>query len=102
MLTKKVTWWLSSLFARNGFFDFAYLGDLSKYRLAEMQSKLHGRWKQEVTLYTTYQMVRWSDKHSSYSIYYTLSGDFIQIREEFWKKENEISVRPLRKDFEFK
>jgi hypothetical protein len=101
MLMKKVIWWLSSVFTPKGFSDFAYLGDLRKFSLPEMQLKLHGRWTQEVTFYTTYQEVKWSDKDSSYSIYYTLNGDFIQIKEEVWKKEKEISIRPLRTDFEF-
>lgn len=101
MLTNWVIWWLNNLFKSDGFSDFAYLGDLSKYSLDEIQLKLLGRWKQEVTYYTTYQAVKWSNKTSSYSIYYTLTGQFIQIKEEVWKKQNEVSIRPLRYDFEF-
>lgn len=102
MLMKKAIWWLSNVFnSDKGFSDFAYLGDLRKYSLEEMQLKLSGHWKQEVTSYTTYQVVKWSDKQSSYSIYYTLNGEFIQIKEEVWKNENEVSIRPLRTDFEF-
>lgn len=101
MLMRRVIWWLSNVFAPKGFSDFAYLGDLRNYRLDEMQSKLNGSWKEEITRYSSYQLVKWSNLHSIYIIYYTLKGDFIQIKEEVWKKENEISIRPLRKDYEF-
>jgi len=101
MLTKRVIWWLSNLFLKERFSDFAYLGDLRKYQLKEMQSKLKGSWKEEITRYSSYQLVKWSNLHSIYIIYYTLAGDFIQIKEEVWKKENEVSIRPLRTDYEF-
>ncbi len=102
MLMRRLIWWLSYVFFPEGFSDFAYLGDLSKYHLKEMQSKLNGSWKEEITLYSSYQLVKWSNRHSICIIYYTLAGDFIQIKEEVWKKENEIFIRPLRKDYEFK
>ena len=102
MLMRRLIWWLSYVFFPERFSDFAYLGDLSKYHLKEMQSKLNGSWKEEITLYSSYQSVKWSNRHSICIIYYTLAGDFIQIKEEVWKKENEIFIRPLRKDYEFK
>ncbi len=102
MLMRRLIWWLSYVFFPEGFSDFAYLGDLSKYHLKEMQSKLNWSWKEEITLYSSYQLVKWSNRHSIYIIYYTLVGDFIQIKEEVWKKENEIFIHPLRKDYEFK
>jgi hypothetical protein len=101
MLTKKVIWWLSNLFTSSQFSDFAYLGDLRKYHLTEVQAKLKGRWKEDTEVFTTYQVVKWTNAQSAYSIYYTLTGEFIQIKEEVWKKENEVSIRPLRTDFNF-
>jgi hypothetical protein len=99
---KKAIWWLNNLFRSHDFSEFALLGDLRKFHLSELQMKLGGRWKEKITKHTSYQLVNWSNRKSSYSVCYTLQGEFIQIKEELWKNENEISIRPLRKDFEFK
>lgn len=101
MLKKRVIWWFSKLFTTRGFSDIAYLGDLRKYHLSELQLKLKDRWEEEIVVFSTYKLVKWSNYDSSYTVYYTLSGEFIQIKEEVWKDENEVCIRDLRSDFKF-
>lgn len=79
--------WFNNLFLNNELSDFAYLGNLSQYDLSEMQSQSSFIWKEEIKLYKTFQIVTWSNTNFSYSICYTLSGVFVQIKEENWKKE---------------
>jgi hypothetical protein len=101
MLKKTVICWFNNLFSSNGFSDFGYLGDLRKYHLTDLQSRLKGRWKDEITVFDSYKLVNWSNSTTSYTVYYTLNGEFIQIKEEVWKAENEVCIRPLRSDYKF-
>jgi len=101
MLMKKALWWLNNLLTSHDYSEFALLGDLSNIHLSELRMKLGRRWKEKITLHASYQLVNWSDRDSSHTICYTLQGEFIQIREEIWKKENEVWIRPFRTDFEF-
>ena len=87
MFLRAMRSWFNNLFLNSEFSDFAYLGNLSQYDLSEMQSQLSTIWKEETKVYETFQIVTWSNTNSSYSICYTLSGVFVQIKEESWKKE---------------
>ena len=101
MLMKRAIWYLNNLFSSSDFTDFAYLGDLRNYRLSDLRAKLQQNWNEEIQTHTSYQLVTWSNSHSSYTVCYTLQGEFVQIVQEVWKKENLISNRPLRADIEF-
>ena len=87
MFLKAMRSWYNNLFLNNKFSDFAYLGDLSQYHLTDIQNQLSAIWKEESLVFEKYQIVTWSNKNSSYSICYTLSGKFIQIKEEKWVNE---------------
>ncbi len=87
MFLKTMRSWYNNLFLNNKFSEFAYLGNLSQYHLTDIQNRLSTIWSEEISVYEAYQIVTWSNKNSSYSIYYTLSGKFIQIKEEKWVNE---------------
>ena len=87
MFLKAMISWYNNLFLNNKFSEFAYLCNLSQYHLTDIQNRLSGIWREEISVYEAYQIVTWSNKNSSYSIYYTLSGKFIQIKEEKWVNE---------------
>ena len=77
----------NSLFFNNKFSEFAQLGDLSQYHMTDIQNHLNSCWHEEVLVHESYQLVTWSNKNSSFTICYSLSGVFIQIKEEKWVDE---------------
>jgi hypothetical protein len=68
--------------------DIAYLGDLRQYDLSDLQSILRDRWNEHIETFSDYQSVHWTNSQCAYIILFTLSGDFIRIKEEKWIKED--------------
>ncbi len=97
MFLIKMKYWFTNFFSKDTYSDFAYLGDLSNYSLEEMRTRLKSTWFEETLVYDEYQMVTWTNRQSSYSLVYTLTGEFIQIKEEKWLNEqlafiNEVNL----------
>ena len=69
-------------FNRNGYSDFDYLGDLSRYTMSELQFKLSRNWKETIVLFPNHRSVKWSKGYISYTLLFSLTGEFIQIKEE--------------------
>lgn len=88
MFLKKVKWWFNNVTDQNRFSDFAHLGDLRQYSLSELQAKLSGVWTKETEVLGDYQLVRFTSRLSMYTLMYTLSGEFVQIKEEKWLDEH--------------
>lgn len=88
MFLKKVKRWFNNVTGQNRFSDFAHLGDLRQYSLAELQMKLKSKWSMETLSFVDYQSVRFSNRLSVYTLLYTLGGEFIQIKEEKWMDEH--------------
>lgn len=88
MFLKAVRFWYNNLFLNNNFSEFAYLGDLSQYHLTDIRNLLGASWKVEITVYDMFQLTTFSNKNFLYIIYYSASGEFIQLKEERWIKGN--------------
>jgi len=88
MFLKAMRYWFNNLFLFNHYTEFAYLGKLSQYDLIEIKNLVGSSWKVETMLFDLFQLVTWSNKIFLCSIYYTLDGEFVQIKEERWIKEN--------------
>jgi hypothetical protein len=99
MFLKKVSYWLNSHFKPSTFSDFAYLGDLKRYHLTDLQNKLKDDWKEEICYAETHQEVTWHNDLSSYTVYFSLQGDFIQIKDEIWKSENLTFTRDFKEEY---
>lgn len=78
----KLLFYVDKKFNLIGYSDFAYLGDLSKYTMSELRFKLSHDWKESIVLFPNHRSVKWSKGYISYTLLFTLTGEFIQIKEE--------------------
>jgi hypothetical protein len=96
MFLKKAIYWLIDLLSAKQFSDFAFFGDLRLYSLSDLRKVLGKNWIEKVLLFDTYQSITWSNSLSSYTLYFTLNGEFIQIKEEVWKIEKMVFSHNLK------
>jgi hypothetical protein len=92
-----IYWFIDFLPSRQ-FSDFAFLGDLHLYSLSELRNLLSKNWNEKIVIYDSYQSITWSNKLCVYTVIYTLEGNFIQIKEELWKREKMFFSYEIKKE----